>query len=230
MTIDVALIVPIRAYREVLADALGAVAGIDLVCQAASGAEALGRLAPRQPTVAVLDLGAGDGAASLSALGVSAPRTRVVAIGVGSSPDQSEAVIHAAERGVAGFVDGDGTLADIVEAVRVVGHGQFWCSQRIVGLLLQALQRRPPTYDAAQAVHAVRAVQGIQGSSVVPLTPRERLVAELASHGMTNRQIASRLSLGESTVKTHMHAVLRKLGLSSRDQLVVVPQTRASSD
>ena len=53
------------------------------------------------------------------------------------------------------------------------------------------------------------------------LTRREREVASLVAQGLTNRQIASELVIGERTVETHVRNLLKKLGLSSRDQVTV---------
>ena len=55
----------------------------------------------------------------------------------------------------------------------------------------------------------------------VALTRREQQVASLVAQGLTNRQIASELVIGERTVETHVRNLLRKLGLSSRDQVTI---------
>jgi two-component system nitrate/nitrite response regulator NarL len=219
--IEVALIAPVRAYRDALAAAVAAVSDIELVYRAASGAEVISHLAPRQPSVALLDFNSGDAVTTIATLKTIAPSTQVVAFGVGSDPEQYDAVIRAAEQGVSGFVESDRPLDEIVEAIRLVARGLPACGPRIVSLLLQALQRGATTSASPRTPGR---------GAATPLTPRERLVAELAAHGLTNRQIASRLGLGESTVKTHMHAVLHKLGLSSRDELIVVPRIRPAAD
>ena len=59
------------------------------------------------------------------------------------------------------------------------------------------------------------------GRVSIPLTPREQEVAVLVSRGLTNRQIASELSISEHTVDNHVAKILRKLSLSSRSQITV---------
>lgn len=218
MTIEVALIAPVRAYLDALASALGAMPGIDVVGQATTIVEGMSWLAARKPSVTLFDFGFDDVVSAVTSLRLIAPTTRLVAIGIGSSPEQSEAVVRAAQTGVSGFVDSDRPIADIVDAVKLAARGLSPCSPRIVSLLLQVIQRRPEL--AWKAPHHPE-----QRQPLSPLTPREQLVSELAARGMTNRQIASHLRVGETTVKTHMHAVLRKLDLTSRDQLIVVARS-----
>jgi len=223
MTMQVALIAPVRAYLDALASAIGAMPGIDVVGQATTLADGMSRLAIRRPVVTLFDFGLEDVVSAAESLRLTAPSTRLVAIGIGCSPEQSEAVVRVAQTGVVGFVDSDRPISDVVDAVKLAARGQSPCSPRIVSLLLQALQRGP---EIAGNLPDHRGLT--HGSE--PLTPRERLVAEMAARGLTNRQIATHLRVEESTVKTHMHAVLRKLDLTGREQLVVVPRSRMPAD
>ena len=210
--IDIVLIAPVRAYRDAVASVITAEPELQIVGQAATGAEALACMAPPQPTVALLDFGIDNAIAVLGSLRRTAPTTRLIAVGIGSGSAHAEAVVRAAEAGVSGFVDSDQPLSDVLEAVRLAVRGESPCSPRIAALILQALQRRPAPPVRPQGRQLVGPAQPL-------LTPRESLVAELAARGLTNRQIAARLVVGESTVKTHMHAALGKLGLKSRAEL-----------
>ncbi|GGK63371.1 LuxR C-terminal-related transcriptional regulator [Ornithinimicrobium pekingense] len=211
MGIDVVLVAPVRAYRDALATAMSADQEVSVVAHAGSGAEALACVTPCQPAVALLDFGVDDLVRLVPALRRTAPTMRLVCFGIGFEATQAEAVVRVAEAGVCGFVDADQPLSDVVTSVRLVVRGQSSCSPRIAALLLQALQRRPapPAWPLAMA------------NKTPALTPREQVVAELAACGLTNRQIAARLVLGESTVKTHVHSILAKLGLRSRDEIVL---------
>lgn len=212
--IDVVLIAPVRAYRDAVATAMTVDPELRVVGQAGSGVEALACLAPPLPTVALLDFGIDDVVAVLASLRRTAPTTRLIAVGIGPSPAHAEAVVRAAEAGVTGFLDSDQPLSDVVDAVRLAVRGESSCSPRIAALILQALQRRP----TPPAMPRGSRTSGPVGPR---LTPRESLVADLAARGLTNRQIASRLMVCESTVKTHMHSALAKLGLTSRADLAV---------
>ena len=208
--IEVVLIAPVRAYRDALSMAIRADVGFDLVAGVSTGSEALACMAPRQPNVALLDFAVENVIPLMGSLRRTAPVTRLIAIGICDGQRQAEAVVRGAEAGVAGFVDAEQPLDDILGAMRLAVRGESSCSPRIAALLLQALQRRPepPRMPGRASAH-----------SPAMLTPRELVVAELAQRGLTNRQIASRLVLGESTVKSHVHSILHKLGLESRDQI-----------
>ena len=112
-------------------------------------------------------------------------------------------------------MDADQPLSDVLGAIRLAVRGESSCSPRIAALLLQALQRRPCPPTLTRATPAL--------DCDTTLTPRERTVADMAARGMTNRQIAARLVLGESTVKSHVHSILRKLDVGRRDQIVLGP-------
>lgn len=211
--IDLVLIAPVRAYREALAMAVDSDPHLELVAGVSTGAEAVGCMVSRQPSVALLDFSLDSLVPLMASLRRTAPSTRLVGIGISTAQGQSEAVVRGAEAGVAGFVDADQPLEDVLSAIRLAARGESPCSPRIAALLLRALQRQPGP---------PRMPHELGGPSPTRLTPRELVVAELAARGLTNRQIASRLVVGESTVKSHIHAVLSKLQLDSRDQIALV--------
>jgi DNA-binding NarL/FixJ family response regulator len=210
--ISIVLITPVRAYREALATAIRTESDLQVVDCLSTGSDALACLANRHPAVALLDFSVDDLVTVMVSLRRTSPVTHLIGIGILGNQRQSEAVIRGAEEGLAGFVDADQPIGEVMSAARLAVRGQSPCSPRIAALLLQALQRRPapPVMPRSQA-----------GTAYESLTPRETVVADLASSGLTNRQIASRLVLSQSTVKSHLHSVLRKLGLDSRDQIAL---------
>jgi DNA-binding NarL/FixJ family response regulator len=109
--------------------------------------------------------------------------------------------------GASGFLLKDATPEMILDAVRVIGAGN--------ALLAPAVTRRLISEFAARA--RLRPPPQPQD-----LTPREREVFELLATGLANAEIATTLHLAEQTVKTHVSAVLLKLGLRDRVQAVVM--------
>jgi DNA-binding NarL/FixJ family response regulator len=209
--IEIVLVAPVRAYRDAIAAALRATPEISSVMHGPTFLEAVAPIAPRQPAVTLVDFGVPDLLATLLGVRRQSPTTRVLGLGIESNRAHSESVIRAAEAGLVGFIDADQPIDDVISSVRLALRGQSPCSPRIAALLLQAMQRRPapPPLPASAAMDA--------GPSA--LTPREKVVANLAALGLTNRQIASRLVLGESTVKTHVHSILGKLGVEHREAI-----------
>ena len=205
---DVALIAPVRAYRDALAAAFASESEFRIVAQATSFVDAVSSIAPRYPPVTLIDFAVADFLWVLGAVRRAAPRTLLVGIGIQPRRDHSELVIRAAEAGLTGFLDADQPMEDVLQAVRLALRGESSCSPRIAALLLASMQRRPEPPTSLGTL-----------PSATALTPREAIVAELVGLGLTNRQIASRLIVGESTVKTHVHSILAKLGVDHRTEI-----------
>jgi DNA-binding NarL/FixJ family response regulator len=121
--------------------------------------------------------------------------------------DLDEYVYDALRAGASGFLLKDATPERILDAVRVIGAGE--------ALLAPAVTRRLITEFAARS--QLQAPTQLQD-----LTPRERDVFGLLATGLANAEIAARLHLAEQTVKTHVSAILLKLGLRDRVQAVVL--------
>jgi DNA-binding NarL/FixJ family response regulator len=121
--------------------------------------------------------------------------------------DLDEYVYDALRAGASGFLLKDATPEHILEAVRVIGAGD--------ALLAPNITRRLITEFAARS--QLRPLPRL-----ADLTPREREVFDLVAAGLSNAEIAAKLYLAEQTVKTHVSAVLLKLGLRDRVQAVVL--------
>ena len=130
------------------------------------------------------------------------PSTRVLVL---TTFDLDEYVLDALRAGASGFLLKDVTAERLVEAVRLVADGSMLLGPNVTRRLVEDFSRRvrrpSPEFDA--------------------LTPREREVALAAARGLSNGEIAAELYIGESTVKTHLSEVLRKLRCRDRVQLVV---------
>ena len=208
---DIGLIAPVRAYRDALAAIIDSHLDLRLVAHGSSYAGAMSQLSAWQPAVMLVDFAVYDLVGVVSSLRQEMSTIRVLGFGIEPSRAHSEAVLRAAELGMVGFIDSDQPTEDLIDAVRLVLQGQSPCSPRIAALLLQAMQQRP----ALPLLSLGTETTGV----ITNLTPKERMVAELVSQSMTNRQIAARLVIEESTVKTHVHSILGKLGLVDRHQI-----------
>ncbi|MBS0442544.1 MAG: response regulator transcription factor [Proteobacteria bacterium] len=150
--------------------------------------------------LALLDLSLPDshGLDGIARLRELAPALPIVVL---SADDRPETVLGAIDRGAAGFIPKSADSAAFAAALREVLEGR-------VHLPRQALLGA----DTAQA----------DDGEALGLSPRQVDVLRLLVEGRSNKMIMRELELSESTVKTHLHAIFRRLGVSSRTQAVVV--------
>jgi DNA-binding NarL/FixJ family response regulator len=123
-----------------------------------------------------------------------------------------EYVVEALRAGASGFLLKDVRAADLVDAVRVVAAGEAMVAPAVTRRLLERFLRHLPPAGAAAS----------NGTALDGLTEREVQVLELVARGLSNAEIAATLVITETTVKTHVHHLLTKLGLRDRVQLVVL--------
>ncbi|HST64063.1 MAG TPA: response regulator transcription factor [Mycobacteriales bacterium] len=178
---------------------------LTVVGEAADGAEAVALTAELGPDVVLMDIRMPvmDGLEATRRIVSAGGTTRIVVL---TTYDADESVFAALRAGASGFLLKDALPAELVEAVRVVARGD--------ALLAPSVTRRLLDRMVAPAVG--------QPAELRELTDREREVLRLVAAALSNAEIAGRLSLSEATVKTHVSAVLRKLGLRDRVQAVVL--------
>ncbi len=139
------------------------------------------------------------------------------------SPNDAEA-IAALKAGARGYCDREIAGALLRRAVERVREGEIWAERRLIPLLVEQCSRHPEELSEPAAVRS--------DESLALLTPREREIACLIGAGASNRDIATRLAVGEGTVKAHVTAIFRKLGFSDRLRLglfLASPGLRARS-
>jgi DNA-binding NarL/FixJ family response regulator len=196
--------------HEVVRDGLRALleaAGMTVVGEAGTEAEALRRLPAVRPQVAVLDveLPDGDGVTVCREIRAVLPDTAVLML---TSHDDDEALFASIMAGAAGYVLKQVRGNDLVDGVRRVAAGQSLLDPSVTAAVLERLRRGPQ-----------------EDQRLAGLTDQERKVLDLVADGMTNRQIGSLLHLAEKTVKNYVSSILAKLGLASRTQAAVFVAT-----
>jgi len=180
---------------------------VEVVGEAANGAEALRLTRELEPDVAVLDIRMPelDGIEVTRRLQRSGSRARVLIL---TTFDLNEYVYEAMRAGASGFLLKDVPGDQFVTAVHTVAAGDALLAPALTRRLIEHFVRRPP-FDAATP-------RGIE-----ELTERELEVLKLLARGLSNTEIATALFLGEATIKTHVGRILQKLGLRDRVQAVV---------
>jgi DNA-binding NarL/FixJ family response regulator len=182
---------------------------VQVAGEAADGDEALWRARELRPDVVLMDvrMPRRDGIQATRAIlgGASGGVPRVLVL---TTFDDDEYVYEALRAGASGFLLKDAPPEALVAAVRAVAAGDALLAPAVTRRLVEGFARRraapPPPAGLAE------------------LTEREREVFELVARGLSNAEIAGRLSVGESTIKTHVGHVLSKLDLRDRVQAVVL--------
>ncbi len=198
--------------RSGFASILNSEDDLELVGEAADGAEALEVCRTTRPDVVVMDIRMPvmDGIESTRRLlaehGDTAPRVLVV-----TTFDLDELVHAALRAGASGFLLKDAPPDDLFRAVRSVAAGDALIAPSITRRLLGHFANAAPSTATAAATAAVAG-----------LTEREREVLSLIARGLTNQEIAASMFVAETTVKTHVGRVFMKLGARDRVQAVVV--------
>lgn len=200
-SVSVAIITGVRLYEEGLARVLDADPRLRVVGTASSVPEATtsAELTGDPPAVTLLDDSVVEGASAVRLLKDAFRGTSVIALAVGEGADE---VILWAQAGVDGLVTRDASIAELADCILGSTCGESRCSPRITAVLLghvAALARSRSNVPSA-------------GS----LTGREREILSLIDDGLSNKEIATTLRIGVSTVKNHVHHILEKLGVRRR--------------
>lgn len=183
--------------------------GIEVVAEAADGAEAVTAVRRTRPDVVLMDIRMPrmDGLeATRRILTGGADETRVLIL---TTYDLDQYVYAALTAGASGFLLKDVTPEHLVAAVRLVRSGDALLAPTITRRLVERFARRD---DAKATLHR----------DLSELTPRELEVLRLLATGLSNAELADRLTLSATTVKTHVTRILTKLGLRDRVQAVVL--------
>jgi DNA-binding NarL/FixJ family response regulator len=189
--------------REGLRALLEAQLDCEVVGEASTAAEALARIPPLAPDVAVLDvrLPDGDGVEVCREVRAAQPDVRCLML---TSFADDEALFQAIVAGASGYVLKQIKGTDIVDAVRRVAGGESLLDPDATRRVLERI-RNPPDEDQRLA----------------SLTPQERRILGYITDGLTNRQIADQMFLAEKTVKNYVSNLLAKLGMERRTQAAV---------
>ena len=212
---------------------IGQDAGLQVIGDASDASEALRQVPQLQPQVILLDnhLPGVLGVDAIAGLRQASPTSRVVMLTVS---EDGQDLATALRNGAQGYLlkTMDGEL--LFEAIRRAARGEPVVSPELLGKLVTAFQSQGAPEPAAVAEGAQgtpAAAASVSASpSPSPLSPREEEVLREIAQGASNKEIARRLDIAETTVKIHVQHILRKLGLSSRVQAAVYASDRIRSE
>jgi DNA-binding NarL/FixJ family response regulator len=199
-----------RLVRESLGTMLELLDGIELVGSAADGAEAVALATEQRPDVVLMDLRmpGTDGIEATRQLRERLPETGVIAL---TTYADDESVLAALRAGARGYLTKDASSEDIRAAIMCVASGSATLDPAVQHHVVAALSLVPPT--PAQPEPA-------QATLPDDLTPREAEVLVLIAEGLSNFEIAERLYVSPTTVKSHINHLFAKAGIRDRAQAV----------
>ncbi|MFF7634206.1 response regulator [Kitasatospora sp. NPDC008050] len=218
-----------RVTREGLALLIGLNEGMEVVALAANGEEAVAAVLEHRPDVVLMDLSMPvlDGIAATAALAEQLPGTPVLVL---TTYADDASIFPALRAGAKGYLTKDAGSDRIEEGIRAVHAGQTFMDPVVQQRLVAAAIGGAPSLPVADAASA----PGRPAAPAAPtapaalaaatqddgLTEREREVLVLIAAGLSNREIAERLYLGQATVKTHVNRIFAKTGARDRAQAV----------
>lgn len=176
---------------------------VEIVAEAASGAEAVRRAAESNPDLVLLDIRIpeGDGLDTLYRIKQEQPAVPVLMF---STFDNPTYIARAVALGASGYILKSRSREQLLDAIRKVASGKdAW------------------TRDELRRVTGALATPRLSADIEVPLTQRESEVLRQLALGLTNKEIAAALHISYETVKEHVQHILRKVGVSDRTQAAV---------
>jgi two-component system, NarL family, nitrate/nitrite response regulator NarL len=195
------LVCRVRLYCDVMADRLACEPDITLIGIANPEDNLVAEIETVVPDVVLLDTSPRDALAVAARLIRERPQTRILGFGVSDVPED---VVACAEAGLSGYVPCTASIKDLIGAARRVASGYTVCSVAIADGLFRHLRGA--------------ALGSLPSSLEGALTQRQQQIVRLMGEGLSNKEIARRLSLGTSTVKNHVHDILDRLQVTSRSE------------
>ncbi len=185
-----------EVVRRGLGQLFGSVDDIEVIGEAANGAEAAERAALQVPDVVLMDLSMPevDGVEGTRRIKAAQPDLPVVIL---TSFSERDRILDAIDAGAVGYLLKDAEPDELLRGVRSAAQGESPFSPKAAKALLQL---------------------GSQRKAAEELTPREREILAALCSGLANKQIARRLGISEKTVKSHLTRVFSRIGVQDRTQ------------
>ena len=206
--IKVLLVIEVRLIGNIFTSVLEDEPDVEVVGCVFTREEALEFLKAQSADVVMVSAGLPDqDALKLTRTVVeSAPSTKVLALGL--SEENQQDTLRYIEAGAVGYILKDSSLKELIDVIRLAQKGEAQVSTRMAGALIERLFRLARMFSAVE--------NKMEGD--VRLTSRELEVLQFIAAGLTNQEIAARLVVEVGTVKNHVHRILEKLNVSSRQE------------
>ena len=209
---SIVVVADVRLYREGLCNALSRREDFVVDGEATSVESAVRSVTSVHPDVVVLDMATKGSLDIARAINRSAPAVKIVAFAL---EELDRNVFACAEAGIAAWVAREGTVDDLATTIESVTREELVCSARMAAAMFRRLgslaKSSPKPADDA------------------PLTTREREIVVLIERGLSNKEIAQRLTIEVATVKNHVHSILGKLNVATRAEVAACHRGASAS-
>ncbi|MEM9713421.1 MAG: response regulator transcription factor [Actinomycetota bacterium] len=182
---------------------------IEVVAEAADGADVVRMVDRHRPDVVLMDVRM-PGVDGIEATAEVVRRHEAVRVLILTTFDDDEVVFASLQAGASGFLLKNAPPEELIEAVHVIASGEALLDPAVTRRVIEAVAQGQPSWRTAAL-----------DDQLAELTDREREVLVELAGGGSNVEIAEQLYVGEATIKTHVSSVLTKLGLRDRVQAVV---------
>jgi two-component system, NarL family, nitrate/nitrite response regulator NarL len=202
-SLQVVILAELHLYSRLLAEFLNALGNLQVVAVTGNVGEALHSLGELRPDIVLIDMRITNSAVAVRRVAAAEPTIKIIAFDVSS---EEHALAACAKARVAGYIASEEDPEELVATIESVARGEMRCS--------------PGTAPAVLDRAATLATERASNPDDIPLTARELEVLDLIDQGLSNKDIAGRLSIGVPTVKNHVHNILVKLKVNRRAQAV----------
>jgi len=202
-TIRILVASHIRLYRIGLERMLRDSPEFTLVGSAGSAAEASEQIPKLAADVVLVDMAMNGAFSVVREVARGGGPSKIVALGM---PEGETQVLSCAQMGIAGYVMRDGSVEEVVAAIKGAARGEVHCSPKIAGSLFRRF--------------AEISTERARRTGKCALTAREAQILNLVQEGMSNKMIARALGIELATVKNHVHSILVKLDVHRRAEAI----------
>jgi DNA-binding NarL/FixJ family response regulator len=205
-TIKLMLAISFTLYREVIHRIIEEERDIEIIAETSTELEIIPTLAQNRPDVLFIDSSMyKSNQGILETLGAMRKRGIDTKVLVLLHTMDEEFIIKAISLGIRGYLSPAANAEEFVRAIRTITKGEIWAERRIMTKVL------------TRAI----SLRGFEPTPTTRFTKREKEVIKLVSEGCTNKQVAKRLLVSESTVKFYLRRIFKKLGIVSRRDLAI---------
>ncbi|HKU50862.1 MAG TPA: response regulator transcription factor [Nitrospira sp.] len=208
MTITLLIAEDQRLFRQSLRSLLDREPDLSVIGEATDGREAFERATKLKPAIVLMDVDMPrlDGVTATKLIRTCLPETKVLMLSV---HDEDTRIIAAVQAGATGYILKDADHTEFLRIIRATYRGQTVLSPFM------------PDRFARGAVVTMTQAHGQEGSRLSELTEREKEILAHAAAGRGNKDIADQLCVSVDTVKTHLHHIYRKLGVTGRVEAIL---------